>query len=135
MQLNLGDVETIDDPTVEDLQHHLRYLPAESPFVILDRDEDAFIQAKFDSMAGSYVVELKHEGKTYHRFANYEGAVRSFEAFLNGQPMADFAKWRRKTIFTTPNHPLVLTVLCVFMVAMIIFAFWPEVSWWLEYFW
>ena len=44
MFLNVGDRERIDDPTPEQIAHHLRNLPADAPFLILNADDEQFIQ-------------------------------------------------------------------------------------------
>ena len=40
MVLKVGDRQRIDDPTPEQIAHHLRNLPAEAPFLILDADDE-----------------------------------------------------------------------------------------------
>jgi hypothetical protein len=45
MFLDVGNLQRIDDPTPEQVAHHLRNLPPDAPFLILNADDEQFIQA------------------------------------------------------------------------------------------
>ena len=119
MELSLGGIETIVDPSLADVRHYLKFMPVESPFVILS-DGDRFMQSIYDGT--QYRVEYRHgnEEKQYYCLTDYEKTCELFAEFLSGsddyETAVDWNRVRPKTIWNTQNHPAVLIILCVLVV-------------------
>jgi hypothetical protein len=65
MFLHIGNGERIDNPTPEQIGHHLRNLPGNAPFLILNADDEHFIQA---TPAGDlFRVEWRQEAQQWSR--------------------------------------------------------------------
>ena len=126
MELDLGGDETVENPSVEDVRHYLKFMPVESPFVILS-DGDAFIQTIHKSTG--YRVEYKDGNDVqFYCNADYEFACDLFASFLAGRDDYKTAtEWKllkSPSIWTTPNHPVVIIILCVLLLGWIALAVW-----------
>jgi hypothetical protein len=59
--LEIGAVEKIIDPSAEQISHYLRFMPPTSPFLILSREFNTFMQA---TPAGDrYRLEYRQDGR------------------------------------------------------------------------
>lgn len=121
MQLELGDVEVIQDPSADDVRHYLRFMPVESPFVILQRKPECFVQAIFEG--DNYRVEYRRGESSWFLKARYEIAVEVFLAFLEDENgVREGWEWKKMTVLNTPGHPAVIILLIVLLVASIVFT-------------
>lgn len=121
MELDLGAVDRIVNPTSEDVAHYLRFMPVQSPFVVLSRDDATFIQAVFEARASRYRVEYKCDGVTGFILADYRTAIDLFLCYMDEQcELAEQAKWKRLTVWNTPGHPLAIGIACTLLFVLII---------------
>ena len=127
MELDLGGIETLDSPTSDDVRHYLRYMPAESPFVILS-DGTGFIQAAHTG--AEYRVEYCTGGTDwqYYCLVDYETACELFLAFHAGNTgYRSSVEWRQlkpRTIWNTPGHPVAVGIACVIGALIIVGIAW-----------
>jgi len=125
MKLDLGGIDVIDEPTAEDIRHYLKFMPAESPFVILSKG-DEFIQSLYENV--DYRVEYKDDdGRQYFAATDYETAVTLFESFLAGtEDYRSAVAWKRLHLsaWTTPNRPFAVGLLCVLLVIALVVVMW-----------
>jgi hypothetical protein len=101
MYLDIGNRQCIDEPTVEQIEFHLRHLPAEAPFVILNADEEQFIQA----IPAGDVFRVEWRQEAQHRFmlCPIDRAEQAFQAFRHWDETAlNEFPWRRLTVFNDP---------------------------------
>lgn len=110
MKLDLGGLETMESPTEEDVRHYLKYVRAESPFVVLS-DGAGFIQM-ICGEAG-YQVEYGVDGgrHLYSCCVDYETACELFLDFLAGKTAYQTrVQWKRTWYWKHANHPTTLAV-------------------------
>jgi hypothetical protein len=116
MLLNVADHIRIDDPTAEQLGHHLRHLAAEAPFLVLDADVGHYIQAT--PAASGLRVEWRHEAD--HRFmvVDVERAEAAFAAFRRSdEPTLRSFPWRRLHAFNDPHRLMLLCAVAALAIA------------------
>ncbi len=107
MFLDVANRLRIDDPTPEQIEHHLRNLPADAPFLILDADDEQFIQA---TQAGDLVrVEWRQEERQRFMFVSIDRAAEAFLAFRRwDEPALAAFPWRRLGLLNDPYRRAVL---------------------------
>ena len=119
MYLEVGNRLRIDDPTPEQVSHHLSHLPADAPFLILNADAEHFVQAtSLPADAGGRLrVEWRQESRQSYMLAPAADAKRALLAFL---------RWDEAELRTMPskglslrNDPYRQLVLAVALVAVI----------------
>lgn len=131
MELNLGGDETVENPSVEEVRHYLKYMSVESPFVILS-DGDAFIQAlhELDEYRVEYKIGECKNGNDdqFYCQADYELSCDLFASFLAGRDDYKTAtEWKLlklPSISTTPNPQVVLIILCILGAGFIAIKVW-----------
>ncbi|MEM6260192.1 MAG: hypothetical protein AAGI37_18100 [Planctomycetota bacterium] len=130
MHLDLGGLETITDPTLDQIAHHLRYMPAESPFIVLDRGQEEFVQATIE--AAYYRVE--HRKSKLHRFClvDYKKAVSIFEAFHSHNSLNELASWKKLYLTNPKATKWVAISVTVILLGLMSLGIWHEVNQWLE---
>ncbi|HUT88109.1 MAG TPA: hypothetical protein VMY37_01310 [Thermoguttaceae bacterium] len=129
MKLDLGGIDAIDNPTADDIHHYLKFMPTESPFVVLSNG-DQFIQSVYQG--SDYRVEYKSDdGTQFFATTDYETAVKLFVSFLarDGNYRSAVA-WKRLRLsaWTTPNHPCAVSALCVLLIIGIVIAIWSALN-------
>ena len=103
MRLDLGGQETIDDPTPEQVSHYLRFMPAQSPFIVLEHSEGHFIQATIED--DRYRVDHCEGGSHRYVKADYAKADAMFFAFLNGDTdIREKESWERLYLLLSLIH-------------------------------
>jgi hypothetical protein len=75
MFLDVGNLYRIDNPTPGQIAHHLRNLPAEAPFLILNADDRQFIQAM--PAGDGFRVEWRQEAEQRFMLAALDRAEAS----------------------------------------------------------
>jgi hypothetical protein len=118
MYFDIGNRQRIDDPTPEQIRHYLRNLPADAPFIILNADEEHFIQA---IPAGAlFRVEWRQEAQHRFMLVPLDRAEESFMAFRRWDEagLKAFA-WQRLGLFNDPYRRVVI-VACVFLAVALI---------------
>ena len=118
MFLDIGNGERIDNPTPEQIGHYLRNLPGNAPFLILNADDEHFIQA---TPAGDlFRVEWRQEAQQWFMVVPLDGAVQSFLAFRSWdeQALKAFA-WKRLGLLNDPYRRMVLALLIFVAVALV----------------
>ncbi len=119
MKLSLGELETISDPTPEQVSHYLQFMPAESPFIILESQENHFIQAIVED--GSYRVEYKDGRSQWFVKADYAKARELFWCFMDQAcDISRADEWKKLTALNTPGHPAVVILLIILTIAGIV---------------
>lgn len=126
MELNLGGLETITFPTVDAIRHCIQHMPVQSPYVILS-DPAGFIQATYTGL--DFRVEYRVDGHTqYYCLVDYETACGLFLDFRAGNTnYQSSVEWKRltpQTIWNTPNHPIVVALLCIIGLLAIVAMIW-----------
>jgi hypothetical protein len=108
MYLDVGGQQRIDDPTPEQIAHHLRNLPAaDAPFVVLCADDDQYIQAtvpppaaKPGAAGDSRWVEWRQETRRRYAVVPLAQAEEAFLAYRRFDEDAVLRlPWRRLTVF------------------------------------
>ena len=131
MELILGDVNTVENPSVDDIRHYLQFMPTECPFVILS-DEEEFIQCVYEDF--SYRVEYQNkDGKQYFTKTDYQMAVQLFLSFLaRDNKYRTTVPWQRLklSVWTTPYHPYAIVLLCAILIGFIVLAIWEFLREW-----
>lgn len=121
MRLDLGGIEAIDDPTPDQVAHYLQFMPAESPFIVLERREGDFIQALIEE--GKYRVEYKENKSQWFVIVGYEKARDLFWCYMDEScELAEATAWTRLTALNTPWHPAAVIGLILLIVCFTIFA-------------
>jgi hypothetical protein len=124
MFLNIGNLQSIDDPTPEQIAFRLRNLPADAPFLILDADQEHFIQAM--PVRGVFRVEWRQEGQQRFMLVPLERAEEALQAFRRWDEPALMAfPWKRLTVF---NDPYRRVIFCFAALALLAVA-WAIVRW------
>lgn len=127
MKLNLGGLETIDSPTPEQVGHYLRFMPAESPFVVLECMEGVFIQAVIED--DLYRVEYRENEVQWFVQTDYEKACELFWCFMDEScDLARSTDWKKLTAFNTPWHPAAVIGLVALITAGTVFAVLAELG-------
>ncbi len=85
MQLNLGNIERIETPSEDDIRHYLKFMPVESPFVILSNDRDEFIQAIYNGEEFHVEYSLDNGVNQFYALVDYETTCNLFLDFSLGQ--------------------------------------------------
>jgi len=123
MILDARNVERIENPTAEQVEHYLRFMPPQAPFVILSASEGRFIQAAF--VDDAYRVQYREGGRQSFAKVPIDDAVKLFEAYRIGDAsFKDAVSWRRLTVLNDPHHPAAMIVLVALMLCGIVFAVW-----------
>ncbi len=105
----MADQQRIDNPTTAQIGHSLRNLPPDAPFVILNADDEQFIQAMPAGKA--YRVEWRQESEQRFMIVSIDRAEEAFAAFGRWDERAlQSLPWRRLTLFNDPYRRLVLIV-------------------------
>ena len=129
MKLDLGGADVIEDPTVNDIRHHLKFMPTESPFIVLSNG-DQFIQSIYENVG--YRVEFKgDDGKHFFATTDHATAVKLFVSFLTGDDNYRSAvTWKRLRLsaWTTPYHPYAVGLLCILLIIWIVLATWSALN-------
>ena len=119
MKLDLGGQEEIDGPTVEQVEHYLRFMPAESPYIVLEEAEGVFIQAIIEEEA--YRVEHRRDDQQWLVKTNYERACELFKCFMDPRcAVGREAQWKKLTALNTPWNTPVLVILIILIVSLTI---------------
>ena len=118
MFLDVGNRQRIDDPTPEQVEHHLRNLPAGAPFLILNADDEHFIQA---TPAGErFRVEWRQEAHQRFAIVPVDRAVEAFFAFQRwDEPALKAFPWRRLTLLNDPYRRAVFAAVILLAIALI----------------
>ena len=113
MYLEIGNGQRIDDPTPEQISNHLRMLPHDAPILILNADEEHFIQAT--PAGGRLRVEWRQEHEQRFMQVSIEEAEAAFHAFQRWDERALAAfPWQRLTIWIDPyRRPIFFLILMV----------------------
>lgn len=131
MRLDLGGIETIANPTPEQVAHHLQFIPAESPYIILERGEGEFVQACVE--AGQYRVEYKENDLQWFVFVEYEKALSIFEIFLtNAGDISDMARWKKLNLADQISTKGLAVGIFVILLGLMTLGLWNEIEQWLE---
>ena len=118
MFLEIGNGQRIDDPTPEQIGHHLRNLPADAPFLILNADEEQYVQAT--PGGEGFRVEWRQEGQHRFTFVSVDRAAEVFLAFRRwDEPALKALPWRRLTLWNDPYRRVVVVAVVVLVVAVI----------------
>jgi hypothetical protein len=129
MKLDLGGRDAIEQPTVDDIRHYLKFMPIESPFIVLS-DGDRFIQSVYENRG--YRVEYRDDdGRQFYATTEYEPAVTLFVSFLTGDDdYLSAVAWKRLRLsaWTTPNHPYAVGLLCILLVLAVVIAVWHSLN-------
>lgn len=129
MELDLGGIEKIAAPSAEDLKHYLRYMPVESPWIVLADSDESFIQAIYDHGSDRYRVEYKRSGKQFFVLEEYEKAVLLFTCFLEDECQVEHqAEWKKLTVFNAPSHPIAVGLACILLISFIVLAILNELG-------
>ena len=123
MLLEVGNAKRISDPTPEQIDHYLRFMPPQSPFLILSAATDRFMQA---TPAGDlYRVELRQGKRQYYAHVSLEAAARLFQTFGRGdQAAAPGVAWRRLRVFNDPYNPAVLAAWVALLIGLAVIGVW-----------
>jgi hypothetical protein len=120
----VGNGQRIDDPTPEQIEHHLGNLSVDAPFLILDADEKCFIQAT--PRGEGFRVEWRQEAQ--HRFTQVpvDRAVEAFLAFRRwDEPALKAFPWRRLSVWNDPyRHVVILLVILVVVTLVGLWSSW-----------
>ena len=129
MKLDLGGIDAIEHPTVDDIHHYLKFMPTESPFIVLS-DGDQFIQSVYDNL--DYRVEYRDDnGRQFFATTDYETAVTLFVSFLMGDDNYRSAvTWKRLRLSacTTPYRPYAVGLVCILLALGIVIAIWSALN-------
>jgi hypothetical protein len=118
MFLDVGNRQRIDDPTPEQIEHHLRNLPAEAAFVVLNADEEHFIQAT--PAGGSFRVEWRQEAQQRFALVPVDRAAQAFLAFHRwDEPALKSFPWRRLSLWNDPYLRVVMVAVVLVVIALI----------------
>lgn len=131
MKLDLGGQETISDPTPEQVAHYLRFTPAQSPFIILDRCEGEFVQAIAEEDV--YRVEYKQDEIQWFTDVDYDKAVSIFDAFLHESGnIHEMAAWEKLDLSYPAATKWIVLVFVLIMLGFLGLGVWLELDKWLE---
>jgi hypothetical protein len=118
MFLDVGHRERFDDPTPEQIGHHLRSLSAEAPFVVLHSDDAQFIQATPEG--DGLRVEWRQEAEQRFMLVPVERAEQSFLAFRRWDEAALGAfPWRRLRAYNDPYRLVAFALAALTAIAVI----------------
>jgi hypothetical protein len=118
MFLDVANRQRIDDPTPEQIAHHLRNLPAAAPYLILIADDEHFVQA---TPAGDeFRVEWRQEAQQRFMLVSVDRAEESFLAFQRwDEPTLKAFPWRRLSVFNDPYRRVIIAVAILLVIALI----------------
>lgn len=110
MFLDVGNQQRFDNPTPEQVCHALRNLPMDAPFLILDADDEQFVQAAPEG--GGWRIEWRQEGEQRFMIASLQRVEEVFAAFLRwDEPALTLLPWKRLTLWNDPcRRPLFFAV-------------------------
>ncbi len=112
MNLEVGNVERIEDPSGEQVDHYLRFMPPHAPFIILTAGENFFMQAIVAE--DGYRVEYREGKCQFYANVSLEQASALLEAFRQGDDQfRKMAAWHRLGVLNDPYSlvPVVIVVL------------------------
>ena len=128
MYLDVGNRLRIDDPTPEQVAHHLSRLPADAPFLVLNADAEHFVQAASlpSDTTGRLRVEWRQESRQSYMLAPAAGAERALLAFLRwDEPALRAMPWRRLSLWNDPHRQVVLAVAILVVIVIVrVWAVW-----------
>jgi hypothetical protein len=125
MILDVGNVERIENPSAEQVEHYLGFMPPQSPFVILDASDDRFIQAAPGDEG--YRVEYREEGRMYFVDVPFEQAVKLFEAYRSGdESFKDAVPWRPLRLRNVWVSNAMVIVLIALLLCVLALGVWSE---------
>lgn len=103
MFLCVGNSERIDNPSEEQVRHFLRYMQPDAPFVILNADDDHFMQA---TPAGDvYRVEVRKGKRQFFAHLPFDKAALLFESFRTDNiAYEQAASWHRLGMLNDPYN-------------------------------
>ena len=131
MKLELGGLETIDNPGEEDIRHFLKFMPVECQFVILS-DDSTFIQSTYNGVDYRVEYSIDHGHTNYFCLVDYASACDLFLFFLIGderyQSSADWTRFKPQTTSNISAHPLVLSIACVIALIAIAVMIWQALK-------
>jgi len=97
MLLCVGNSEQIDNPSEEQVRHFLRYMQPGAPFVILNVDDDHFMQATPDGDV--YRVEVRKGKRLFFTHVPVDKAAQLFESFrTDSTAYEQAASWHRLSV-------------------------------------
>ena len=123
--LEIGAVEKITDPSAEQISHYLRLMPPTSPFLILSREFNTFMQA---APAGDrYRLEDRQDGRQRFVIVPVNEADRLLQLYRADDPsFAQSAAWRKLSVWNDPYSSASLILLSL---GAIILAGWGIWQW------
>jgi len=120
MKFDLGGIDAIESPTADDIRHYLKFMPAESPFVVLSHG-DQFIQSIYDG-SGYHVEYKSDDGRQFYAATDYETAVKLFMSFLaRDGTYRSAVPWKR---MRPSARTAMAGLLCVLLIAGLVIAIW-----------
>ena len=123
MYLEVGTRERIDHPTPQQIGHHLRNLPAEAPFLILNGDAEMFLQAT-PAQGDRFRVEWRQEREHRFMIVAPEVAERAFAAFVRwDEPALRSFPWKRMGFWQSP-YRWALALFVIFIVVELLRIAW-----------
>ena len=127
MYLEVGTRERIDDPTPQQIGHHLRNLPADAPFLILEVDVESFVQA-IPAEGDRFRVEWRQEREHRFMIVAPEVAERAFAAFVRWDETALRSfPWKRMGFWQNP-YRWAVALLGIFIVVELLRIGWALVN-------
>ena len=117
MYLDIGNIDRIDDPSPEQIGYYLRHLPRQSPFLILNADEEL------------YLKRHQSEANTEWRSAGKTAAVRPALTRPRGRIVSSFPSLGRAcnsgsgvASFAVWTDPFSNAALCVVLCLAVVLA-------------
>lgn len=117
MYLNLADKERIDDPTPQQVSEPLSRLRSGLLFVVLNADEEHFIQAIAE---GEQIrVEWRQEKDQRYMIVSPDVAQQAFAAYLKwDEATLQSYAWKRLTAWNDPFSRIALVLAAIVLIAL-----------------
>lgn len=128
MELDLGGQETINSPSPDDIRHYLKYMPAESPFIILS-DSTSFMQSLYTGTQYQVEYSLDNGQNHYYCLVDYETGCDLFLDFLAGR--SDYqtsVEWKRLSARNHLSRSITLVIVCVIAILVFCVLLWRALS-------
>jgi hypothetical protein len=117
MYLDIANRQRIDDPTPEQIGQSFGSLPADAPFLILNADEEHFIQAT--PADDGFRVEWRQEAEQRFMIVPTDRALEAFLAFRRwDEPALRAFPWRRLRVWNDPYRYVIVGAAVLMIIAL-----------------
>jgi hypothetical protein len=121
--LEIGNVERIDDPSAQQVDHYLRFMPPHAPFIILTAGENFFMQAA--AAENGYRVEYREGKRQFSAKVSLEQASALLDAFRQGDDQfRKLTAWHRLGVLNDPHSSVPVVIVLLLLILLVGLQVW-----------